>query len=214
MTETNDRESAAPDAGMRTVERVLVTMRSVFMVVATVAFLLAIVNYAQQHSLFRSRTPAGLTRAQSNIKEVIKVSLIYADQTSDGKTFPTDLRVLYPDYISDWKVFLNPRFKAENLGFIYVPGTNLDSENEVMLYEDVPPGFEGKRVVGFTSMSARQITADEFQEALQNTIAALQARGVPFNPQRLPVKEAEWRAYAAEQAAMKAISTQTGTNTP
>jgi hypothetical protein len=128
--------------------------------------------------LARAREQARRASSANCLGNMVKCCHLYADATPNLGRFPDDPTALYPAYVMDWRVFKNPRFPDEDVGYIYLPGSTPVDDRNVIFYENVPEGRakEGRNVA-IAAGSIHWMTDQEFQAALASTRQALQEQG-------------------------------------
>jgi hypothetical protein len=127
--------------------------------------------------LARARESARRVSSASNMNQLAKACYMFADVPANGD-FPDDPRKLFPKFVADPRVFSNPRFADQAVGFIYVSGISLtDDEGLLLLYENVPAQYaaQGRNVLTVNGMV--QFASNEaFQQLLKKTEEAIKKR--------------------------------------
>jgi hypothetical protein len=131
--------------------------------------------------LARAREQARRASSANNLANMVKCCHLYADATPNLGRFPDDPTVLYTGYVKDWRVFKNPRFPEEDVGYIYLPGSTPEDARNVIFYENVPEGRakEGRNVA-IAAGRVDWVTDQEFQAALSSTRQALEGKVTPI----------------------------------
>ena len=109
----------------------------------------------------------------------------------DSKRFPDfPTALLNPNYFSDAQVFVNPRFRKQDVGYIYISGSTSAMPLNVVMYENVPEELatEGRNVL-LASGSVEWVAGGEFENCIKKTENAIRAAG--GNPTHIPISRAD-----------------------
>jgi len=126
----------------------------------------------------RYSAASGIAERKSEIRRNLNRMLLalttYAQNNAGA--FPDDIVTLFPKYVSDPEIFVNPSWPDE-IGYMYVTGVCTgsvpDSSDTLLIFENVPPEKRklGRLVVQLDG-KVEQLTEPQFQERL----TALKAR--------------------------------------
>ena len=73
-----------------------------------------------------------------HMKEIQTACLQYANSPEGHGAFPDDPRALYPKYLPDVTVFVNPKYRSEPVGYVYLSGVDPKDSVSILLYESTP----------------------------------------------------------------------------
>lgn len=133
--------------------------------------------------LARARESARRTASMSNLSQMGKAMMMYADANGHQNKFPPTAADLYPDYVSDARVFLRPGWsQSDPAHYLYVPGSGIE-DDAVVAFENPPEGmpFDGRNVL-FASGAVQWMSNAQFEEVLRKTAANLKQKGVEMKP--------------------------------
>jgi hypothetical protein len=134
------------------------------------------------------------TSSTRNLNQIGKALQMYSD-APENKGLPASLSTLYPNYVADRTVFLNPNDPAYDhkvkelkaakgvsiIDYAYEPGLNINDALDIVAYEKVPVG--GGRNVLVLGGSVEYVPEADFQKRLAEQRARLAAKmAAPPNP--------------------------------
>jgi hypothetical protein len=120
--------------------------------------------------LARSRESARRVASASNLNQMLKAAYMYADVPANKGEFPADPALLVPNYIADARVFQNPRFANQDVGYMWVAGVTNEMAMAVVAYEAPPPGDRsGGRNVAIGAGTVEWVDEAHFQKLLEDT---------------------------------------------
>ncbi|MHC4504718.1 MAG: DUF1559 family PulG-like putative transporter, partial [Planctomycetota bacterium] len=150
------------------------------------------------------RERARRTRCASNLKQIGYGCHLYSGDFDEQ--FPADLSALYPDYVSDTKVFVCPsgfggkgayidppadRFSEEHVSYCYVSGLTAEDKAYYILAFDEERNHEGIGVnVLYVAGSIQWHRLKSFRAELEKQLAEFEANGRTLRVIRPP-----WSRY-------------------
>ncbi|MFH0939601.1 MAG: hypothetical protein V1899_10030 [Planctomycetota bacterium] len=131
--------------------------------------------------LTHSRESAQRTASMSNLRQFSFACTIYTDVPANGGKFPEDLTALLPDYIMDVRVFRNPRFSDQPVGYIYVAGSTPKDATNILAYENVPisQAHQGRSILCVAG-NVEFVDDVQFKQRLDETKKQIEAAGGKF----------------------------------
>ncbi len=128
--------------------------------------------------LARAREQARRSSSANNLGNMIKCCHLYSDASTNRGMFPDDPIKLYPKYVKDFRVFQNPRFSDQDVGYMYVPGSGPMDATNVVFFENVTSrrAADGRNVA-FAAGNVEWVEERDFQAM----VARMQQAGAP-NP--------------------------------
>jgi hypothetical protein len=129
------------------------------------------------------------TSSASNLNQIGKALMMYSDVPSNNGSLPASLDALFPMYVADQKVFLNPRDESFRdkvakqqatrnsvsiIDYAYEPGLDINDATDIVAYEKVP--IVGGRNVLVIGGSVEYVEEPEFQKRLAEQRARLAAK--------------------------------------
>jgi hypothetical protein len=139
--------------------------------------------------LQRGHRSTGRNASANNLAQIGKALMMYSDVPSNNGLLPASLNALFPNFIADAKVFLNPREESFRekvdsqraarsdvsiIDYAYEPGLNINDSTDIVAYEMVP--VSGGRNVLVIGGSVEYVAEPEFQKRLTDQRARLDAK--------------------------------------
>jgi type II secretory pathway pseudopilin PulG len=136
--------------------------------------------------LGRSREAARRASSANNLGQMGKAMIMFADVPANAE-YPKDPADLYPDYVADPRIFKNPRFADQDVGYIYIPGSSPNDAMTMVAFENVPVGDTNGRNILLGAGSVEWRDEGSFQEELKKTEEALKANGIEIK--QIPISQ-------------------------
>lgn len=105
--------------------------------------------------------------------------------------FPDDPAALWSaDYCADFRVFINPRFPEQDVGYIYISGSTSATPLDIVMYENVSEdrSADGRHIL-LANGSVEWTAGEGFENKIKKTEDAIRAAG--GNPKRIPISRAD-----------------------
>jgi len=114
--------------------------------------------------LSRARESAKRTKSLANMDQIMLACTLYSND-HNGE-FPKDPFELYPQYIRDAKMFVNPLYPDKPDGYIYVAGQNPE-DNGPLVFENPPPDRKDAEVgVAYLARGDTRVPLAKLKEQL------------------------------------------------
>ena len=124
--------------------------------------------------LARARESARRTSSASNMHQMGIAAFMYADVPANGKRLPTDPLALVPAYIADPKVFSNPRFPGQDIGYTWVGGVTTEMPAAILAFEaPALTDHSGGRNVLYVNGTVMWVEDGTFENELAATEASI-----------------------------------------
>ena len=132
--------------------------------------------------LGRAREAARRVSSASNLSQMGKAMILYADQDENKGEGPSDPTKLFPNFINDPRVFKRPGYpENQDVHYMLVVGPIQEDSQCISAFENPPPGQErvGRNVL-FASGAVEWMTDADYKEALAKTEEHLKENKRPF----------------------------------
>ena len=139
--------------------------------------------------LSRARDAAQRASSANNLGQMGKALIMYSDVPAHDGKYPQDPADLYPDYIADARIFSNPRFKGQDVGYIYIASSTPDDAMNIVAFENVSAGSVQGRNILLAVGSVEWRDENSFQEELKKTEEALKAKGAAMKQVPISFKQ-------------------------
>ncbi|MCZ7646312.1 MAG: hypothetical protein M5U26_13685 [Planctomycetota bacterium] len=152
--------------------------------------------------LARARGNAKRTQSASNLSQMGKACMMFADVEANQGRYPKDPAQLMGGYIVDARLFQNPLRPGQDIGYIYLAGYTLADGVGILAYEEIDLGAEGRNAL-FADGHVEWLDEESFQQALKESIDQLkeEGRGVTKVPVSFAKMQAAKEAFGKDQGA-------------
>jgi len=127
------------------------------------------------------------TASANNLKQLGTGLSLYE---SGEHRFPDDPTLLFsPALCCDLRMFVNPRFPKQDVGYIYISGSTVADSFNLVMYENVPDdqSVDGRNIL-LANGSVEWISEDMLEASIKRTEEAIRTAGRV--PVRVPISRA------------------------